>query len=192
MTAKQHVQHAVSVALPVIASSLIELLGPQGALGHYHWSATALMLLIWGVRALNIKNPGPPAAVVVLLGAALACGGATCRTVGPVPPGGTLTDCSDAALHQAEIALIPQVENALALADYSSVTDALGSIVAGLTATVGAPLALAEVTCVVDWVVSEAEKAKTQTADSLEASKAAFGSRWVTEHGATVKPAGTL
>jgi hypothetical protein len=133
-------------------------------------------------------------ASVSLLALFLACSGATCKQPGPVPPGdaGTLTDCSDAALHQAEISLIPQVENALALADYGSVTGALGSIVAGLAATVGAPLALAEVTCVVDWVVAQAEKAKAQTADTLEASKASFGARWVSEHGANVKPAGAL
>lgn len=171
----------------------------RGANAHpWIWSAAGALAVLMGIIGKHpFPRPAsqPPAGPIVLvLAVALTCGGATCRQPGPVPPAeaGTLVDCSDAALHAAELKIIPDVENALALGNYASVTAALASIVASLAVTDGAPLALAEATCVVDWLVAKLEAAKAQTADPLEASKAAFGARWVSEHGANVKPASAL
>lgn len=198
MTTKSHVLHILFVALTALASVAVEALSPGGPLAHFQWAAPAVGLLVYWVRAANLRDVPPgPGAVVALLIVALTAASVALVTdgcahlPGPVPPAdaGTVTDCSDAALHQAEISIEPDVANAVALGDYAGVEAAMASIVAQLTVTVGAPLALAEATCAVDWIVAEAEKLQTATADSLAAMKVANGRRWVVEHGANVKPA---
>jgi hypothetical protein len=100
-----------------------------------------------------------------------------CGITGPVPPPGTpgIVACSDTALHEAELSILPNVETALASANWEQ---ALLSLVAGI----GGPLALQEVSCAVQWVEAQAEKSGSVTADSLEATKAAHAIAWLAKH----------
>ena len=103
---------------------------------------------------------------------------AACGITGPVPPPGTpgIVNCSDTALHQAELNILPSVETALASANWEQ---ALLTVAAGIAD----PLAIQEVSCVVAWVESEADKAASATADSLEATKEAHAKSWLTKYG---------
>ena len=130
---------------------------------------------------------------VVALLAFLALASA-CPSIGPTPPPGTpgITNCSDAALHAAELKLLPSLENAVGSADYASAEAAIATIIAQEALTVGVPLATAEASCVISWILSKAESAATATADSLEATKAANAKQWLTAHPANVTGAAAL
>jgi hypothetical protein len=109
-----------------------------------------------------------------------------CRTItGPAPPPGTpgFANCSDAAVHLAALNLLPSVENALA-------TDNWESALLAIVASVGGPLALAEVDCAVLWVESKAQTNVIATADSLEATKEAHAKAWLEKHPVTFADAG--
>ena len=100
-----------------------------------------------------------------------------CGITGPVPPPGTpgIVACSDTALHDAELSILPNVETALASANWEQ---ALLSLVAGI----GGPLALQEVSCAVQWVEAQAEKSAATTSDSLQATEAAHAVAWLVKH----------
>jgi hypothetical protein len=119
---------------------------------------------------------------LVLLCAVL---GAGCKSLGPTPPPGTpgFVNCSDAAVHAAALNILPAVENALATGSYEAA-------LATLIASVGGPLALAEVECAVAYVEAKAEASVPVTADSLEATKAANAKAWLAAHPVTFAPAG--
>jgi hypothetical protein len=176
---KVHARYLAVTALTVLGSVLVEALAPAGALGHYQWSAPALVTVTWLLHAIAKSGPtaGPPAAALVLLAA---LGLSSCSTLGPVPPPGTpgFVNCSDAALHAAALNILPSVENALA-------TDGYEAALATIIASVGGPLALAEVECAVAWVLSKAEESAPATADSLEAAKAAHAKAWLAAHPVT-------
>jgi len=184
MTNTQHLRHAILVAVAAIAPALIEILGPQGAFGHKAWAAPAIAVVLWAIRALNVSSGPPTAAALVLLLPFL--GGATCiRTpVGPTPPadaGPSFVNCSDAALHQAALNILPAAETAIAQSNYEAA-------VAALIAGIGGPLAFAEVACALQWIESKAEANVTATADSLEATKAAHAKAWLAAHAVTFAP----
>jgi hypothetical protein len=171
MTGKQHLAHIVSVILTAVAAVVTPALMPGGALASYSWAPLALATLAYIARAVA-KGAVPPAVLLLV-----AIGLSSCGITGPVPPPNTpgITNCSDAALHQAELNILPAVENALASPNWES---ALLAIVA----SVGGPLALTEVSCVVAWVEEEATKAAATTADSLEATKAAHAKAWLAKY----------
>lgn len=114
---------------------------------------------------------------LILCAGVLLCSLGGCQSLGPTPPPGTpgFVNCSDTALHQAELNLLPAVETALASASWES---ALLSIAAG----VGGPLAMAEVSCTVQWVLSKAEASAAATSDSVEATKAANAKAWLVKY----------
>lgn len=127
------------------------------------------------------------AAAVCLL--ALGSGGSTCirAPVGPTPPadGGTVTDCSDAALHQAELDALPAIESAAAEADFSSVEAAAASVVANLAIKEGLPLAGAEATCLFQWVEKQAASLSADDKE-VEGLKLSNAQQWLAKHGARV------
>ena len=106
---------------------------------------------------------------------------AACGITGPVPPPGTpgIVNCSDTALHQAELNILPSVETALASANWEQ---ALLTVAAGIAG----PLALSEVDCVVAYVENEAALASTATADSIEATKVSNARAWLAKHPANI------
>jgi len=179
MTKAQHVKHAILVALAAVAPALIEILGPEGAFGHKAWAAPALAVVLWTVRAMNPSSGPPAAAALVLLLPFL--GGAMCVktpvTPTPADAGPSFVNCSDAAIHQAALNILPNVETAISQPNYEA---AIASIIAGLVG----PLAFDEVACAVQWVESKAE-ANAVTADSLEATKAANAKAWLAAHAVT-------
>lgn len=186
MTKQQHARHAILVVLTVLGSVLVEVLAPAGALGHYHWSATALAVVAWGVRALNLRMPPPTTAAAFLLALPF-LGGATCIKTPVTPPGdgGTLTDCSLAAIHGAELGIVGDVESALAQTDFSGVESALASVAAKLAVTTGLSTATALVTCVVQWAQHEASGlAVAPYKEPLEQLKVANAQKWLQLHGA--------
>jgi len=180
MTKKAHFLHVLAVVGTTALSVLAEAL-TTGQLSHAAWAVPALFLVNY---LRKMMNPTPPAATLALLLALTAL--SSCKTItGPVPPPGTpgFTNCSDTAVHQAALNLLPSVENALATDNWES---ALLTIVAG----VGGPLALAEVNCAVLWVENNAALQATATADSLEATKAAHAKAWLEKHPVTFMDGG--
>ena len=180
MTKAQHIKHAIAVVVAAIAPALIEVLGPDGAFGHKAWAAPALLVVTWAVRSLLSGSiPPPSAAVLALLAFLPATMGASCPKPPPGSPsadaGPSFVNCSDAAIHQAALNILPNVENALASSSWEA---ALTSIIAGI----GGPLAFAEVACAVQWIETEADKSATMTEDSLEAVKAAHAKSWLAAH----------
>lgn len=111
--------------------------------------------------------------------------GSGCGVTGPVPPPGTpgIANCSDTALHAAELKLLPSLESAVALANFADAESAIATIVAQEAITVGGPLALAEASCVIAWIESKAEAATTATADSIESTKVSNAKRWLAKDG---------
>lgn len=114
-------------------------------------------------------------------------GASTClHTNGPTPPadgGVTFVNCSEAAIHQAALNILPSVETAIASANWEQ---ALAAIIAGI----GGPLAFAEVACAVAWIETKAESAGTMaTKDPLEATKAAHARAWLSAHSVVFAPA---
>lgn len=187
MTKQSHVRHIIVALVLALGAVLVEALAPAGALGHYQWAAPALAVVVYVMRLLG-PNGGPPvaAAIVVLtpLAVALSCS----HVLGPVPPPGTpgFVNCSDAALHEAALNVLPSVENALA-------TDSYEAALATIIASVGGPLAVAEVECAVAWIASQAMTAPDggrapAEYDSLEATKAAHARAWLAAHPVTFAP----
>lgn len=182
MKKTDHVKHALFVAFTAIAPALIEVLGPAGAFGHKAWAAPALAVVLWVVRALTAASV-PPVAVLLVLASPLLFGGATCKNApGPiVPPGDagpSFVNCSEAALHQAVLNILPSAETAIAQANYEAA-------VAALIAGIGGPLAFDEVACAIQWIASKAALQETATGDTLEATKAAHARAWLAAHPVT-------
>lgn len=182
MNKNQHVKHAFLVAFAAIAPALIEVFGPTGAFGHKAWAAPALAVVLWAVRTLTVGSIPPPVVLLVLV-SPLLFGGATCKNIpGPiVPPGDggpSFVNCSDAALHQAALNILPAAETAIAQANYEVA-------VAALIAGIGGPLAFAEVACALQWIASKAALEETATGDPLEATKAAHARAWLATHPVT-------
>lgn len=119
-------------------------------------------------------------ALLAAVGACLLLSLAGCPTLGPTPPPGTpgIVACSETALHNATLNILPSVETALATSSYEQ---ALATLVAGIAG----PLALQEVECAVAWVALDAAKASAVTADRIEATKAANAKAWLTAHPVT-------
>ena len=174
MTGKQHFAHIWSVILTSIVALLTPALLPGGALAHYSWAPLALAAVVYAVRVFNL-GAGPPAALVLLV-----LGLASCGITGPAPPPGTpgIVNCSEAALHAAALNILPSVETALT-------TDSYEAALATLIASVGGPLAVAEVECAVEWVANNAALQETATGDPLEAAKATRARTWLAAHPVT-------
>lgn len=124
-------------------------------------------------------------ALLAAVGACLLLSLAGCGVTGPVPPPGTpgVANCSDTALHAAELKLLPSLESAVALANFADAESAIATIVAQEAITVGGPLALAEASCVIAWIESKAEAATTATADSIESTKVSNAKKWLAKDG---------
>lgn len=182
MTSNHHLGHIVSVIVTSVAAVATPALAPGGALAAYSWAPLALAILVYVARLVR-NGPFPPAAAVALLTVFLA--GGCSHVLGPVPTPGTpgFVNCSDAAIHQAALNILPSVENALAVDGYEAK-------LATLIASLAGPLALAEVECAVAWVESKAERDVTVTADSLSAAQAAHAKAWLAAHPVTFTPAG--
>lgn len=181
MNKNAHIKHFAAAAVAILGSILLDILRPDGPLGHYQWAAVALVAAKWAYSAFAAGGPPPPAAAVLLLLAAIPLlGGATCSKPGPVMPPGdagpSFVNCSDAAIHQAALNILPDVENALAVDGYAAKLKTLIASLAG-------PLALSEVECAVAWVENNAALQATATADSLEATKAAHAKAWLASKG---------
>jgi hypothetical protein len=109
-----------------------------------------------------------------------------CKSLGPTPPPGTpgFVNCSDTAIHQAALNLLPSIETALATANFEAA-------IAALVALDGGPLALAEAACAVQWVLSKAQQNLVATTtssspgDSIEAAKVANAKAWLAAHPVT-------
>lgn len=181
MTKAQHVKHFLAAAVAAVGPVLLVLL-TDSPWANAAWAAPAVVVLKWLISAT--QGTPPPAATLLL---ALAClpalMGATCIKPPPITPpadGGTFTDCSDAALHSAIQTLIPDVETALASGNWDTALAVLISNTAG-------PLAVAEVTCAVEYVLAKAEAAAAPPqSDSLNATKAAHAKAWLAAKGAPV------
>ena len=176
-----HLGHIVSVILAGVVAIGTPALMPGGVLAAYSWAPLALAILVYVARLVK-NGPFPPAAVLVVL-APLLFGGATCKNIpGPiVPPGDagpSFVNCSDAALHQAVLNILPAAETAIAQADYEAA-------VAALIAGIGGPLAFDEVACAIQWIASKAALQETATGDTLEATKAAHARAWLAAHPVT-------
>jgi hypothetical protein len=183
MTKKAHFLHVLAVVGTTALSVLAEAL-TTGQLSHAAWAVPALFLVNY-LRKLTGTTP-PPATLVMLVALTAI---SSCKTItGPVPPPGTpgLANCSDATMHDAELRLLPSLENAVALANFADVEGAVAQIVATEAISVGGPLALAEASCVIAWIESKAEAVAGVTADSLEARKAANAKTWLAKDGTPV------
>jgi len=195
MSKQSHVRHIIVTLALALGAVLVEVLAPAGALGHYQWSAPLLAAVVYVLRLLG-PNGGPPvaAAIVVLapLALAISCTQGCSHVLGPVPPPGTpgFVNCSETALHEAALNVLPNVENALATASYEQ---ALATLIAS---EVG-PLAVEEVECAVEWIATQAETAPDggrapAEYDPLEATKAAHARAWLAAHPVTFAPSGGL
>jgi hypothetical protein len=88
-------------------------------------------------------------------------------------PGSVFVDCSDAALHNAALKLLPAVETGLA-------TGNLEAALATVGVSLGAPLVVDEVSCAVAWVV--ARVSHSEAADPIENTKLTHGTAWLASH----------
>lgn len=120
-----------------------------------------------------------PAALIL---GVLLCSLSGCNSVlGPTPPPNTpgFVNCSDTAIHQAALNLLPSIETALATGSYEAA-------IAALIAQDGGPLALAEAACAVQWVISKLEGQSAATsADSIASTQVANGKAWLAAHPVT-------
>lgn len=91
--------------------------------------------------------------------------------------GQAFVDCSEAALHRAWISLLPDIETAVALGPGS-----VDGVVATVAATVGVPLAVAEVTCGLQYLVARITHSQQTSPDPLEAKKLANAQAWLAAH----------
>jgi hypothetical protein len=105
------------------------------------------------------------------------------QPITPTPPDGgfadasagqTFKDCSEAAVHQAILGLLPAVETALATQNY----------VGELAVLVG-KYGIAEVVCAVQYAVERSHLQVMATADPLEGTKLANGRAWLATHPVT-------
>jgi hypothetical protein len=187
MTTQSHVRHIVVTLALALGAVLVEALAPAGALGHYQWAAPALAAVAYVMRMLG-PNGGPPVATAIVVLAPLAVALSCSHVLGPVPPPGTpgFVNCSETALHDAALNVLPSVENALATASYEQ---ALATLIAS---EVG-PLAVEEVECAVQWIASQAMAAPDggrapAEYDPLEATKEAHARAWLAAHPVTFAP----
>ena len=91
--------------------------------------------------------------------------------------GQAFKDCSDVALHAAWLGLLPDIETAVATSGA-----AVDAIVAQVAATAGIPLAVAEVTCGLHYLVDRITHSQQVAPDSLEAKKLANAQAWLAAH----------
>lgn len=97
-------------------------------------------------------------------------------------PGTRLVNCSDAALHAAWTTIVPDAESAMA-------AGSLEAMAVTMAATVGMPLALAELGCAVTYAINEvqmharmARGIMASTADPQAETKVANGAAWLASH----------
>jgi len=187
MTKQSHVRHVIVTLVLALGAVLVEVLAPAGALGHYQWSAPALSAVAYVLRLLG-PNGGPPVAAAIVVLAPLALALSCSHVLGPVPPPGTpgFVNCSETALHEAALNVLPSVENALATASYEQA-------IATLIASEVGPLAVEEVECAVAWIAAQAETAPDggrapAEYDPLEATKASHARAWLAAHPVTFAP----
>jgi hypothetical protein len=109
--------------------------------------------------------------------------------VSPTPPDGgfpdasagqTFVDCSEDALHKAWVSLLPDLETAVALG-----LPSVDGVVASIAATAGVPLAIAEVKCGLQYLVSRITHSQQVAPDKLEAKKLANAQAWLAQHAGT-------
>lgn len=192
MTKKQ-VLHLLGLVATAALGVLVDYLSKS----HYVWGPVVVALAVNLRTALGGVPPGPAASALAIGAAKLAARSVVtlfalalltasgCKSLGPTPPPGTpgFVDCSEAALHTAALGILPSVENALASPSYEA---ALASIIA----SVGGPLALAEVECAVAWVATKADERAQATGDQLEATKEVNGRAWLAAHQVNFTPTG--
>lgn len=101
-------------------------------------------------------------------------------------PGAKFVDCSDEALRAAGASILPDVETDVALTPAASAA-ALEGLLVTLAAQVGGPLALAELSCAIQYAVNEA-KAHLMKApsDSIEPRKVYNGNAFLARHQVTL------
>ena len=88
--------------------------------------------------------------------------------------GQTFVNCSEAAVHDVVLGLLPAVETALATQDY-----------AGALAVLVGKYTLAEVACAVSWVGQKAHGMAMTTNDAIEADKEQRAHLWLQSHPVT-------
>ncbi len=148
----------------------------------YWWAPAGAAL----AAALTVQLPkvapsifGPLVFLVVFGAAGAGCWLTKPPPVSPnVPDGGfadasagtVFVDCSDAALHNAALKLLPAVETGLA-------TGNLEAALATVGVSLGAPLVVDEVSCAVAWVV--ARVSHSEAADPIENTKLVNGTAWL-------------
>lgn len=91
--------------------------------------------------------------------------------------GQTFVDCSEASLHKAWISILPDVETAVALGGPS-----IDAVVAQVAVTTGVPLAVAEVTCGLQYLVARITHSQQTSPDPLEQAKLANAQAWLAAH----------
>lgn len=125
------------------------------------------------------------AALALVCALSLGCWLTKPPPVNPTPPDGGFADasaatvakdCTETALHNAWVKLIPSIETAMA-------TGSIQAAVATEAAIVGIPLATAEFICGVQYLVSVAEGRFAETNDRLERTKATNGKAWLASQG---------
>lgn len=91
--------------------------------------------------------------------------------------GQTFKGCSDAALHAAWVGLLPDIETAVATSP-----GAVDVIVAQVAITAGVPLAVAEVTCGLQYLVDRITHSEQTAPDRIEEAKLANAQAWLAAH----------
>lgn len=157
---------------------------------HYVWAPVAVALLT-DLRPLIASIGSAPPTAAIILAVAVATGGSSgCWLTKPPPisptapdggfadasAGQTFVDCSQTALHDAYLGILPDIETALATGNY----------VGGLAALV-TQYGLAEVECGVAWVVDKANGMAQTTADPVQLTEANNGRAWLAAHPVTFK-----
>lgn len=95
--------------------------------------------------------------------------------------GTTFVDCSDDAIHQAAINLLPTIETGLATGNLDAALVAAG-------VNLGAPFVMAEVACGIHYLISRITHSQEVAPDGLEAKKLVNGQAWLASHPVPVKP----
>jgi len=184
---KQRVLHALGFLLAIFLAGLAD------HLQHSTWVLAPALGAIVTALLVDLRKvfggpPVGPSAAVALLAAVVSLGSFGCWLTKPppvsptVPDGGfadasagqTFVDCSDANLHARELEILPDVETALATADYAV---ELANLLGRAT--------LAEVECAVQYVVNRASGMARTTGDPVQMTEATNGRAWLAAHPVT-------
>lgn len=188
MNNRSHIKHTVSVVLGLLIAIVTPAL-TSGVLANYSWTPLALAAVVYAGRILKNMGGGPPAVAVLALFVTLGSFGCWLTKPQPISPtvpdggfadasaGQTFVDCSEAALHDAWVSLLPDIETAAAVSPAS-----IQAVIATVAATAGMPLALAEGRCALQYLVDRITHSQKTAPDSLEATKLANAQAWLAAH----------